>query len=149
MLTEKRIKQLQKHASNISRYSQYKFKLGAVLFKGSKILSTGFNTNKTHPKVMKYFKHGRVHAEFDCLLHADPNDIVGASIYVLRMNKQGETVIAKPCPMCAKMMKEFGVEEAFWSTSESPFYDSASIDDLIDGITDEKLSLELNKYSKN
>jgi deoxycytidylate deaminase len=149
MLTDKRIKQLQKHASNISRYSQYKFKLGAVLFKGSKILSTGFNTNKTHPKVMKYFKYGRVHAEFDCLLHADPDDIAGSSIYVLRMNKKGETVIAKPCPMCARMMKEFGVVEAFWSTSEEPYYESSTIDDLIDGITDEKLSLELNKYSIN
>jgi deoxycytidylate deaminase len=144
MIPNKRILSLISHGKKISEYSNYKFKLGAIIFKGKKIISTGFNKNKTHPKANEYFKHGSVHAEIDAILHA-PYDIQGSSILVCRMYKNGKPALAKPCAMCIQMMYEFGIKEVFWTIPVIPFWDHAKVSYLYD-IIDKKKAFQYNNY---
>ncbi len=144
MIPNKRILSLMNHGKRVSEYSEYKFKLGAIIFKGKKIISTGFNKNKTHPKAKEYFQHGSVHAEIDAILHA-PYDIKGSSILVCRTYKNGKPALAKPCAMCVQVMHEFGIKEVFWTISIMPFWDNAKVIDLYEMIDKEK-AFKYNNY---
>lgn len=144
MITPKRIQKLINHAKRISDYSEYKFKLGAVIFKGNRIISTGFNKNKTHPKFNRYFKHATVHAEIDAILHSSEN-LVGTSMMVCRTTNTDRPAMAKPCAMCVQVMYEFGIKEVFWTTSKFPFWDSDLIENLYDKI-DKSEAYKQNSY---
>ena len=76
----------------------------AFTTKGNRICGTGFNSyRKTHPAQAKYArianqpKREYLHAEISALLRS-PNDV--DTLFVLRFNKQGNPVCAKPCPVC-------------------------------------------------
>jgi cytidine deaminase len=145
VLSEKKLAILNRHAREMALLSTYKYRLGAVLFKGSKVISTGFNSNKTHPGIVKYFTHARVHAEFDCILHADPEAIKGSSMFVLRTTRAGQTTIARPCPLCVQIMREYGIEKVYWTTDDEPFFEASLVEDLYSKI-DRKLAFDHNLY---
>ena len=144
MISQRRIKTLIEHGKRVSTLSKYRFKLGAVIFKGKKIIATGFNKNKTHPKAGQYYKHGSVHAEIDAILHATEN-VSGTSMLVYRSLASGQPAIAKPCAMCTQVMHEFGIKEVFWTVSGIPFWDHAFVEDLYNLINKEE-AFELNNY---
>lgn len=137
MIPDKRITQLISHGIRVSEYSDYKFKLGAIIFRGRKITSTGFNKNKTHPKANEYFLHGSIHAEIDAILHA-PCEVKGSSMLVCRTYKNGSPALAKPCAMCVQVMYEFGIKDVFWTIKDLPFWDYAKVEDLHRTIDREK-----------
>ena len=137
MLPPNRLKNLFAHAKRVSALSKYRFQLGAVIFKGNRLISTGYNKNKTHPTAKKYYQHGSVHAEFDAVLHANES-IDGASMLVCRVKKDGSPAMSKPCVMCTQIIFESGIKEVFWTTSELPFWDHACVKDLYKLIDKEK-----------
>lgn len=88
----------------------------ALIFdKRGKVLSVGQNSYiKTHPLQAKHAKktgnpekqylHAEIHAITKC------RDIRRAHrIFVARYNKQGEPVLAAPCPVCASAIKASGI----------------------------------------
>lgn len=97
--------------------SVYKIRLGAVIFKGSKVLAIGFN--KSHPLAVKYWTFGTIHAEIDAILNTKYTLLKGASLFVLREHADGTLANAKPCHMCTKVMKEFGLKECYYSTNDN------------------------------
>jgi deoxycytidylate deaminase len=83
----------------------------AFATKGNRICATGTNSyRKTHPAQAKYArianqpKREYLHAEISALLRA-PHDV--DSLFVLRFNKQGEPVCAKPCAVCRTAIRIF------------------------------------------
>ena len=77
--------------------SNHRFKLGACIAKGRRILSKACNSRKTHPR----FGSGEfktLHAEGYAIYKAVRQgiDIKGATIYIYRRNNN----LAKPCPCC-------------------------------------------------
>lgn len=87
--------------------------LGAAILKGKKVLSTGTNNeNKTSPKAQNITK--RLHAEFDALRHN--KSFEGATIYVVRIKKDGSYGMAKPCKHCVKLCRKAGIKKVFYST---------------------------------
>ena len=88
-------------------------KLGAVIVKGNKIISVGFNKNKTHTKSNHAWK--RLHAEICAIIKAK-QDLTGCSIYVYRETKNGALGLSKPCPSCFAAIKESGIKTMFYTT---------------------------------
>ncbi len=108
---KKRFFEIAKRAAEHSDYSQHK--MGAVITRGNKIISIGFNAHKTHPKsTNKYNK--ATHAEFSAILKARES-LEGASIYIYRETRNGVKGMARPCPGCQKLLLACGIKTWYYS----------------------------------
>lgn len=86
--------------------------MGAALFCGGKIISTGFNTyGKTHPATSNKEYISSVHAEHACIIkrqHYEPsNNLI---MYVYREDSKGIPVCSKPCQQCEDIMRMAGIK---------------------------------------
>lgn len=101
-------------AKNISKHSDHPaHQLGAVIVRGNKIVSMGFNKNKTHTKSNHAWK--RLHAEISAIIKSR-EDLTGCSIYVYRETKLGHLGMARPCASCLSAIQEAGIKKIFYST---------------------------------
>lgn len=97
-------------AASLSLQSPCRFKVGAVLSKGNKVLASGTNLNKTHPKFgsgpYKY-----LHAEGNVLWIATRMgyDINNTIIYIYRQNNN----LAKPCSYCQNMLDKYNIKSFY------------------------------------
>lgn len=94
----------------------------AFLVKKNKILNIGWNKNKTVPITTKHPYHegmvGR-HAEVDVIFKSQREDLSGYKIVVLRVSKETkELMMSKPCKGCASVIKQFGIDEIFYSNKD-------------------------------
>jgi len=110
-------------ARNMASNSSYgKIKHGAVLVKGGSIISASFNKDKFSAFGERFRQHGcghaTHHAELGCVLGVDRSKTAGSSVFVVRVNRQGEDRLSKPCPMCHDVLKFTGVKKVYYSTSE-------------------------------
>jgi len=127
---QKRYKSLIRSAARASLNSDYKLPLGAVIFRGKRILATGWNQNKTHNYASQYMEYPYLHAEVDAILSARYRvDLEGTSIFVVRLLKNGRLAMAKPCPHCQQACNDVGIKRAYWTTDTN--YDEALITDML------------------
>lgn len=115
-----------KKASLRSNYS--KFMIGSVIVKQGRIISCGWSQLKTHPYVKYngvYQKEDGVHISEN--MHSelasvfkvkDKRVLQGTTIYIYRENKNGHFANCKPCPMCHKILKEYGVKKMIYTTDQ-------------------------------
>jgi deoxycytidylate deaminase len=112
---------------SVARYFAKKSKSrnthGAVVVKGGRILGTGFNKDRNHPRVVS-----PEHIKTDCSYHAEQvaikesgQNVKGARIYVARVNRHGEDRDSEPCPRCLTLIKEVGIKKIVY-TSEKGTY---------------------------
>lgn len=99
-----------------SEYEPYK--MGAVIFKGSRILSSGHNeirgNGKIHPKYKNF--DNTLHAEQSAILDLkDWDNARGANILIIRLNKSGLFSLAYPCPMCQSFIRFLGMSKVFYT----------------------------------
>lgn len=113
-------------ALNMARKSQCSgFKVGACLARGKSIFSVGVNQVKSHPmayrrkqaRVKGSWRYG-LHAEVHACLGLDTSQLQGASIYVVRVKKDGTLGMAKPCIRCQEFLRAVGVKRAYYSTND-------------------------------
>lgn len=99
-------------------------RLGAALFAGARLVSIGFNMySKSRPSNV-FRKNGRdyyksVHAEQNAILkynrhHTNHSSGSKLTLYVVRYTSDGEKACSKPCPMCQKIMLDFGIDEVVY-----------------------------------
>ena len=96
---------------------QNPYKVGAVVARGRRIISAGFNQTKTHPFTLK-LRNSMItclHAEMHACLGVDENSLRGASIYVVRLRRDGTLSMAKPCEACTQMLSKLGVKKAYYT----------------------------------
>lgn len=115
-------------AESMSLLSNHKCKLGCIVVKGHKIISSGHNSStKTHSIQTKidtlYFGCdciGSVHAEVDALIPLINQrvDLSQASIYVYRTTCDGTRGMARPCPRCMYVIKNLGIRKINYSTPD-------------------------------
>lgn len=94
-------------------------KHGSVIVKGGRVISTGINKDRSHPRIVstEHIKdHCSVHAEIDAIKKA--KNISGATIYVARVNKRGEARDSRPCKNCFEAIKNNGIKKIVYTVSE-------------------------------
>lgn len=103
-------------ARKIATRSNMHQKVGAVVYKKDRVISTGYNRWLRIGHVQSHstsYTRYSIHAEEDALLGARPKDCIGASIYIYR-NGGG---LAKPCEKCQAMLTRWGITQIQWSDS--------------------------------
>lgn len=93
-------------------------RLGAVIVKGSRILSTGFNQRR----YTKEFKQPTLHAEADAILKLLKakrlQDLVGATLYVCRFTAGGRIGCSKPCDSCHALIRSVGISKVVYTLDD-------------------------------
>lgn len=86
------------------------FRHAAVIFKGRRVIAAAKNLiYKTHPNGSGIYRS--IHAEVGAITKAlkrEP-DLEGFHIFVIRINKTGQTRISKPCKDCMKLIEKLGL----------------------------------------
>jgi deoxycytidylate deaminase len=89
--------------------------MGAVVVKGDRVLSTGFNALR--PSAM--LKTPTLHAEAAAILKLMKtkrlHDLLGSEIYVTRFTRGGAIGLAKPCLACHALIKSVGIRRVHYT----------------------------------
>ena len=88
------------------------WRVGAVLIRSGRVLSTGVNRYRNHPSKVS-LDGVSYHAEEVALRRA--GDAAGATIYVARITRSGILGMAMPCDRCQQLLHEHGVHTAIWT----------------------------------
>lgn len=119
-----------KAAKSMSELSDFKqHHIGAIAVCGHKIISSGYNSNKTNPTQKRLNKHRfdvdtphTIHAELACLLPLiNRRDInfSDVSLYIYREHKSGELALARPCASCEALIRSLGIRNIYYTGSRS------------------------------
>ena len=110
-------------AIQFAHRSKSKFRLGAVVVRGGRIIGTGVNQmGKTHPLMNRYrlnpgWSPG-LHAEVCACLGISLATLEGASIYVARIRRDGSLALAEPCLICKRFLAGVGIATTYWSNND-------------------------------
>ena len=98
--------------------STYRFRIGAVIFKGSRIISSGHNSIRSTSQIKDKYKkfENSLHAEQAALMNIDWSKIKGCSILVLKISKTKKQLSnAKPCNVCMAILHHVGIKDIYYS----------------------------------
>jgi deoxycytidylate deaminase len=108
---------LAKYYASLSRAKKQH---GAIVVKGNRIMGIGYNKNKNDPKYISeehVKQHSSRHAEWEAMRDANWN-VKGATLYVARVNRQGQTRNSEPCPLCKIKIQTMGIKKVIYTTGE-------------------------------
>ncbi|MFF4410639.1 hypothetical protein [Streptomyces sp. NPDC001404] len=92
--------------------STCRFRVGAVLVKGGRILSRSCNRRRNSPHTD--FRHATFHAEEMLMRSTDaPRRAV---VYVARLGNSGVPLLARPCLRCQRLLQSCGVTVVHYTT---------------------------------
>jgi len=96
--------------------SEHTFQLGAVVWKGRRILSSGHNNVRGSWKITDEYKDwpDSYCAEKDALLKLSKAETKGAQILVIRVSNSGSLSKSYPCKGCLKMLKDYGIRKIWY-----------------------------------
>lgn len=95
---------------------RYAFRHGAVLFdRSGKILSAKSNSLKTHPKLAKFTDYPYLHAESACIIGHGMDNCEGLSLLVLRVLKNDQVSLSKPCVICQRVIEDAGLKSVYYT----------------------------------
>lgn len=101
-------------AKAAQRSSFEKHRLGAVIVKGHRVLSTGFNDISYNGITRKGTVHAEEAAITKLLRSKRFSDLVGSDLYVLRFTKAGKLGISFPCDRCWGLIRSVGIRNVFY-----------------------------------
>ncbi|MFJ8390944.1 hypothetical protein ACIQ9Q_42060 [Streptomyces sp. NPDC094438] len=96
--------------------SRCRYRVGAVLVKGRRVLAHSSNRYRNSPGID--FKHATFHAEEALLRRVCPPR--GSVVYVARINWAGAPMFARPCTRCQDTLAAHGVTLARYTTPTGP-----------------------------
>jgi deoxycytidylate deaminase len=110
---------IMKKAKCIAEKSEHMYQLGAVIFDKNKIISYAENKLRYNAKLPEQFRewYCSLHAEQAAIIKARTN-ISGMSMLVIRLRKDREFGLAKPCPLCEGFAKFNGLKYIYYTTNE-------------------------------
>jgi deoxycytidylate deaminase len=92
-------------------------RLGAVVVKGGRILSTGYNEVRYTSELGKPTLHAEQAAILKLLKQRRLSDLVGADLYVTRFTPGGRVGLARPCADCQSLIASVGIRQTFYTTN--------------------------------
>lgn len=102
-------------AVGVALTSQQKYRLGAVLVKKGKVISVGTNIRRNHPDVCDDpMSQSGICAERMAIKRAGHN-AEGAYLYVARVGKTGQPLLAKPCSRCVEAIEKAKVKRVIFT----------------------------------
>lgn len=116
-----------RNCARVANCATHKFKIGAVIIKSGRIISTGFNRTNSYSAYLNYNRISKwtdsVHAEQSAILHALKSfdglkHLVGATLYVTRISSKNQIRLAKPCKYCMELIRSVGISKVIYTTSE-------------------------------
>jgi len=96
--------------------SNFHHRHGCVIFKGDRIISSGFNEVRYCKKLdVRYRKWiNSLHAEQKTILFSNA-DLRRCSLLVVRINNNRQLTYSKPCPLCQNLISEIGITKVYFS----------------------------------
>jgi len=91
------------------------FRHGAVIVNKNKILSVGHNSYKTHPIMAKYTIFPHLHAEQSAIINLGLFNCAGTDLYVVRINRQNDFMMSKPCIVCKRLIDEITIRNVYYT----------------------------------
>jgi tRNA(Arg) A34 adenosine deaminase TadA len=92
-----------------------KWRVGAVIVRSGRVLSTGYNRYRNDPAQVE---PGGVSYHAEQVALRKVGDAEGSTIYVARVTRSGLIGLAKPCEMCQDLLQSHGVHTAVWTTPD-------------------------------
>ena len=89
---------------------------GAVIVMSGRVMSVGINKWRNHPSIIEESKvkhECSVHAEIDAMSRV--KDARGATIYVARVNNNGEPLLSRPCDNCHSAIIDAGISKIIYT----------------------------------
>lgn len=107
-------------AFRLAEFSPCKQQHGAVIVKGGRMLSTGFNTYRNRPGDDIPMFDRAIHAEEAAIRMLDNGRAQGAKIYVARKRRSnGEPGLSRPCDRCYQAIVEAGIKEIIFTENKA------------------------------
>jgi pyrimidine deaminase RibD-like protein len=105
-----------KRALNLAATSTANKRHGCVIIRGGNVVGVGVNKyiNKPFFTSQEHMNRCSIHAEVAAIRNAKGN-VRGATVYVARINNQGEPKFSQPCANCQAVLDEYGVRRAVWT----------------------------------
>lgn len=114
----------------------YRTPMGCVVVLGNRVIGYGCNSNKTHPMQMKYNQYRNFGESGSGVIHKSHAEIAALSpirhldidwskvgVYVYRKRRDREFGLARPCPACMEIIRNFGVRDIFYTGDGSYIYE--------------------------
>jgi len=110
---------LLKIALTEAKKSEYKHRIGCVIFNKNKILSKGYNISlrsakRLHPKFTRW--PNSIHAEVNAILSAR-TDLNNSTLFIIRINNVDELRLARPCKFCMSYLYYVGIRKIIYSSN--------------------------------
>ena len=110
--------QLARSTAALSKLTDWS--IGAVLVKGGKVLSTGYNRYSAQAEWLATC-YGldlySLHAEMDAITQAPPGSLQGATLFVSGFkSKNGNPISCRPCKKCWRIIEHVGIAWVYWAT---------------------------------
>lgn len=103
-------------AAKTARKSPFEqHRLGAVIVKSGRVLSTGYNELRYTKELQKMSVHAEEAAILKLLKAKRLSDLVGAEIYVTRFTPAGRVGLSKPCARCQELLRSVGIKRVFYT----------------------------------
>ena len=113
-------------AREMSKLSDFpRAQIGACAVYKHKVISTGYNSQRTSPLQKKYNQYRfkvetphMCHAEISCLkplVGRRDIDFKNVDLYIYREYKNGELALARPCASCMKLISDLGIRNIYYS----------------------------------
>lgn len=106
--------------------------LCAIIVRGGKILSIGFNHHETNGFVESYTSRIRGVRDYCLSTHAEMSsvalarkkiDLHGADIFIARRRRLTDSFgLARPCAICQYILYKYGIRRAFYSIDDENTY---------------------------
>lgn len=93
-------------------------RLGAVVVKGGRVLSTGYNEVRYTRELGKPTLHAEQAAILKLLKQRRLSDLIGATLYVTRFTRGGAIGNSRPCTDCQELIRSVGIKEVHYTTDE-------------------------------
>ncbi|MEW1914328.1 hypothetical protein AB0442_39000 [Kitasatospora sp. NPDC085895] len=93
--------------------STCRYRVGAVLVAGSRVLALSPNLRRNNPMVD--VRHATFHTE-EAVLRRVRAPAAGAQVYVARVGRSGVPLLARPCPRCRRALARAGVVRAHYTS---------------------------------
>ena len=101
------------------------------ILKKNRLQKIGINNSKTHPENLKYKYYSKtgddirdmvgIHSELSAILKYGEEDCSDCVFVNIRIDKNGNLTMSKPCAGCQDLLKQIGYKKVFYSNEKGEF----------------------------